>query len=311
MSEAMRLLRTDLGPDAVLLSSRRVAGGVEVTAGLDEEDGDEPLLIGPAATLPKLPRRRADAPPPSPDAASLAFHGLSTVLGDRLAGGTLEAALEARLQFARLPDGIARPILLAGPPGAGKTLTCAKLIARRVLGGHPPPFVLSADGERAGGTEQLACYARLVGATMAVALTPPAILKALARRDPSQPAFVDTPGIDPFVPDQARLLHALATATQAHVVLVLPAGLDAAEAADQARAFAAIGATHLLATRLDATRRIGSVVAAGMAGRLALTEGGTGPYASQELIRLDPSWLAARLRRRSHLEPAQFEGLPA
>jgi flagellar biosynthesis protein FlhF len=306
MTEAMRLLRQELGPDAALLSSRRVAGGVEVTAGLDEDDGEEPLLIAPAAGMAPAPLPRAKpALPMSPDAASLAFHGLPAPLSQRLLEGPLEAALEASLRFARMPDGVARPLLLAGPPGAGKTLTCAKLAARRVLAGLAPPLVVTTDGERAGAAEQLASYTRLLGATLAVALTPPALLKALARRAPGQPALIDTPGIDPFVPEQARLLASLAAATGAQIALVLPAGLDAAEANDQARAFAAIGAAYLVPTRLDVTRRIGAVLAAGVAGRLALTEAGTGNGAADGLTPLDPAWLADRLRRRSHLPPQQ------
>lgn len=304
MTEAMRLLRQELGPEAALLSTRRVAGGVEVTAGLDEEDGDEPLLIAPAAprALPPQP----PALPPCPDAASLAFHGLPAALSERLLAGPLEAALEASLRFARLPDGVARPLLLAGPPGAGKTLTCAKLAARRVLAGAAPPLVVTADGERAGAAEQLASYTRLLGATLAVAPTPGALIKALARRSEAQPAIIDTPGLDPFVPSQARLLASLVQASGAQVAMVLPAGFDAGEAADQARAFAAIGATHLVATRLDAMRRIGAVLAASVAGRLALAEAGTGPDAADGLTHIDPAWLAARLRRRGH--PAQQEG---
>jgi flagellar biosynthesis protein FlhF len=310
MTEAMRLLKQELGPDAALLSTRRVAGGVEVTAGLDEEDTDEPLLIAPVEPLKFAP---LPPPPPaivvpSPDAAALAFHGLPAALSQRLLNGPLEASLEASLRFARLPDGIDRPLLLAGPPGAGKTLTCAKLAARRVLAGHPPPMVITTDGERAGAAEQLASYTRLLGATLAVALTPATALKAMARRDPTQPVLIDTPGIDPFLPEHARMLAGLAAATQANIVLVLPAGLDAAEAADQARAFAALGATHLLPTRLDVTRRIGAALAAGAAGKLALSEAGTGPGATASLTPIDPAWLAARLRRRCHIEAAPQEG---
>ncbi|MGG5812532.1 GTP-binding protein [Falsiroseomonas sp. CW058] len=311
MAEAMRLLKQELGPDAALLSTRRVAGGIEVTAGLDEEDTEEPLLIAPLARMPAAPPPPPPpAPPPSPDAAALAFHGVPAALAERLLHGPLEASLEASFRFARLPDGIARPLLLAGPHGAGKTLTTAKIAARRVLAGHPPPLVVTTDGERAGAAEQLASYTRLLGATLAVALTQATLLKAMARRDPAQPVLIDTAGIDPFVPEQARLLAGFAAATGASVALVLPAGLDAAEAADQARAFAAIGATHLLPTRLDVTRRIGAALAAGAAGRLALCEAGTGPGATGSLIPIDPAWLAARLRRRSHLDAAPQEGHP-
>jgi flagellar biosynthesis protein FlhF len=295
MPEAMARLREELGPDAVLLSTRRVAGGVEVTAGQEPEDAEEPLLIAPAMPAPP------PLPAPSPDAAALAFHNLPPALAARLGGHALEASLEASLRFARLPDGTARPLLLCGPPGAGKTLTCAKLAARRVLAGATPPLVVTTDGERAGATEQLAAFTRVLGATLAVAPSTAAAVKALARRTPAGAALIDTPGLDPFAPAQARRLADLVQATGAAVALVLPAGLDAAEAADIARAFAALGATHLVPTRLDAARRLGAVLAAAAAANLALSEAGTGPEVAEGLMPLDTAWLAARLRRRCHL----------
>ena len=77
-------------------------------------------------------------------------------------------------------------------------------------------------------------------------------------------------------------------------MLVLPAGLDPAEAADLARAFAAAGANLLVATRLDLAHRLGGVLAAASAG-LALTEAGIGPGAADGLLPITPEWLAARL----------------
>ena len=52
-------------------------------------------------------------------------------------------------------------------------------------------------------------------------------------------------------------LTALAATARAAMVLVLPAGLDPAEAADQAQAYVAAGARLLVATRLDLARRLG------------------------------------------------------
>jgi flagellar biosynthesis protein FlhF len=304
MGDAMRALRVELGPDAVLLSSRRVAGGVEITAGLEDDEDEEPLLVAE-------PPRPSPVAQPGPDAAALAFHGVPAPLAGRLLAGGLEAALEATLRFAPIPEASGRPLMLVGPPGAGKTLSCAKLAARRVLAGSEAPLIVSADGERAGGTEQLAGYARLMGTTLAVALTPTAVAKAVARAVPGQAVLVDAPGLDPFREDQARALHELAAAARAAVLLVLPAGLDAAEASDLALAFGALGATHLLPTRLDVTRRVGSILAAAATARLFLTEAGTAPSPVDGLQSIGPAWLAARLRRRSHLEQGASQGSPA
>src|SRR4051812_17517746 len=89
MADAMAQLRAALGPDAVILDSRRVAGGVEVTAAAaraanwpdaDAPDRGEPLLIppghgpghGPGAGD---PARAPAGPSPAPD-HPLARHNL-------------------------------------------------------------------------------------------------------------------------------------------------------------------------------------------------------------------------------------------
>lgn len=272
-SLALTAVRDALGENAVVLSTRRVGGGVEVTAALDLA---EPELIEP----------EPEAPP-----SELARHNLSPGLSHAFPGPDLAAALGARLVFEPLPED--RPIMLVGPPGAGKTLTCAKLAARAKMAGHSP-LVVTADGARAGAVEQLAAFTRLLRLTLAVAAVPDALAKALRARQPGQMALVDGFGCDPFDDAQAERLLRLIRAADAIPVLVLPAGLDAEESAEIARAFHLLGARHLLPTRLDMARRLGGVLSAACVG-LALTEAGVGPQVAHGLQPLSPPWLAARL----------------
>jgi flagellar biosynthesis protein FlhF len=281
-SLALTAVREALGEDAVVLSTRRVGAGVEVTAALDLA---EPELIEP------------EPEPPPPE---LARHNLSPGLGNAFPGPDLAAALGARLAFAPLPQD--RPIMLVGPPGAGKTLTCAKLAARAKMAGHAP-LVVTADGARAGAVEQLAAFTRLLRLTLAVAAVPEALAKALHAREPGQMALVDGFGCDPFDDVQAERLLRLIRAADATPVLVLPAGLDAEESAEIARAFHLLGARHLLPTRLDISRRLGGVLSAACVG-LALTEAGIGPQVAHGLQPLSPAWLAERLAGGPHRETA-------
>lgn len=272
---ALAAVRDALGEEAVVLSTRRVGGGVEVTAALDLA---EPELIEPE-------------PDPNDTPPQLARHNLAPGLSPGFAGPDLAAALSARLSFAPLP--LDRPILLVGPPGAGKTLTCAKLAARAKMAGHAP-IVVTADGARAGAVEQLAAFTRLLRLTLAVAALPEALAKALRAREPGQMALVDGFGCDPFDAAQMERLRRLIHAADATPVLVLPAGLDAEESVELARAFQRLGARHLLPTRLDLARRLGGVLSAACTG-LALTEAGIGPQVAHGLQPLSPAWLAARL----------------
>lgn len=276
-SLALAAARDALGDEAIILDTRRVGGGVEVTAALDVA---EPLLIPPEGASAPL-----DLPP------ALARHNLPAPLALRLGQGRLGPALAAHLSFAALP--LDRPLLLVGPPGAGKTLTCAKLAARATMAGQTP-LVVTADGARAGAVEQLAAFTRLLRLTLAVAAQPEVLAKSVQRREPGQPAFLDGFGCDPFDASQAERLHRLIEAAGATPVLVLPGGLDAEESADLARAFHLLGARHMIATRLDSARRLGGVLAAAAAG-LALTEPGIGPQVARGLHPLSAEWLAARL----------------
>jgi flagellar biosynthesis protein FlhF len=194
-----------------------------------------------------------------------------------------------------LPAGQERPVLLAGPPGAGKTTTAGKFATRALLSGAPPLLVTS-DSNRAGAAEQLAAFARILGTGMAMAATTEALLKALRGRRPGQPVVIDTAGTDPFDAEEMARLSAFARAVDAEMVLVLPAGLDPAEAAEIARIYAVAGCRLLLPTRLDQARRLGSVLAAAWGGPLALTEGGIGPGPAGGLLPLTPETLAGRLR---------------
>ncbi|HJS84309.1 MAG TPA: GTP-binding protein, partial [Acetobacteraceae bacterium] len=250
MPEAMAMVRTELGPDALIVASRRVAEGVEITAALESEPP-------PAALDPERERL-------------LAYHDVLPALRPALAYGPLDAALEAALSFSSLPLAEnCRPILLAGLPGAGKTLTAARLATRLVLAGTKP-LVITIDGRRAGAVEQLAAFTRLLDIELVVASHPLTLARALTRRPPGRPVLIDAFGTDPFDPVQREEMAAFIGAAAAVVALVLPGGLHPAEAADLAETYAGIGATLLIATRLDQARRLGGVLAAAHAGRLAL-----------------------------------------
>lgn len=298
-AQALARARAELGEDALILATRRVGGEVEVTAAVGDAD-DTPI----ASIPPVSPGQTAAAW----DAAALRAHGVPEACLARLARTRpLAETIAETFRFAALPLAAGRVVILCGPPGAGKTLTTAKLATRLRLAGVTPT-VIAADGRRAGAVDQLAAFTRLLGLNLVVAPDIPRLAKAIARRAPDSPTLVDYAGTDPFSDQDGTELAALIQAVGAEAVLVLPAALDAEEAGEIAQAMASRGVRHLLPTRLDLARRLGSVLAAASAG-LALGEGGIGPGAADGLIALDPAlletWLlsapAARRRPTSEL----------
>ncbi|MBV9537634.1 MAG: hypothetical protein JOY70_01735 [Acidisphaera sp.] len=289
-AQAMGQVRRELGPEAVILRTRRLSDGVELTAALEPE---------PTAPSPVTSAAAASDRPRDSDGrdAAFAWHGLPAAAARRLAAGPLPMALSVAYRFQSLDLAPASsPVACVGTPGAGKTLTVARLAARLVLAGCMP-VVVTADGKRAGATEQLAAFTRLLGVHLLVASTPAAIGRALARRVDGAPVLIDMPGIDPFDGAEARETAALLQAAGAAVAAVLPAGLDTTEAAETASALRELGASSLVATRLDLARRVGSTLAAAEAG-LILAEAGIGPGAADGLVPMTPQFLANRLLQR-------------
>ncbi len=317
LAAAMAQIRAELGADALILSDRVRDGFVEVTAAL--EINDPPELRAPAQPRSAAedlepfvrPSRARTAPvphdAPSPTSPrpvgqnslemTLAWHGLPPALIALLTATSIEQACTRTFRYAPLPVGAEDdPLLLAGPPGSGKTLTVARLATRLVLAGQQP-MVITADGKRAGAVEQLAAFTRLLGLTLVAANTPQMLNRALGHREPGQPVLIDAPGLELEDPDQAETLQGLLASSGAAMALVLPCGLDANEAQEIARAHAALGARTLVATRTDPSRRLGGVLCAAAAAKLTLSEAGIGSGAADGLVSLTPAFLAERLQR--------------
>lgn len=259
-----------------------------------------PAAAKPAARA-AAPAQAAAQAAAGPVAIALAAHGvpraiIARLLADAPTGiDALATRLGVVFKFASLFERSSRsPILIAGPAGSGKTLTVAKLAARTVMTGGEA-HVVTTDTLNAGGIERLATFARAMRVPLDVAERPSDLARMLDRAKPEAQIIIDTPATNPFhADDLARVGEAIA-AVGADACLTLPVGLDPAEAADTAEAFGAIGCPRLIATRLDAARRLGSLLAAATAGQLSIAEAGVAPLAADGLMVLTPRLLAERL----------------
>jgi len=301
MREAMDQVREELGAEAIIVATHRSerGRGVRVTAALDRPEEDRRLAAEVAAPV---------VGPDDAAARALAWHGASEALTRELAGGgALVDALSGRFAFADLDEG-AKPIMLVGPPGAGKTTSVAKLAARAVLAGAPAALVTT-DTVRAGAVAQLEAFAAVLRQPLRSAETPEELRAAvLAARGPAQRrrVLIDTPGANPFNAAEMADLRRFLRACDVEPVLVLPAGGDAGDAAEIAAAFAACGCRKMIATRIDGARRFGSLLAAASAG-LAFTEASLTPSVAQGLRPMS----AAALARLLAEGPAQRDAVSA
>jgi flagellar biosynthesis protein FlhF len=205
----------------------------------------------------------------------------------------LAAALDASLTFAALALHGQRPVMLIGPPGAGKSIACAKLAARQALSGRGAR-VVTCDTVRAGAVAQLSSFTDLLGIPLYV-IDDAADFAEIAAD--GTPTVIDSPGTNPYNQPELDDLARFIAAANAETVLVLPAGGDAAETVDMALAFAQLGPRKLLATRLDAANRIGALLAAAEAAHLALAATSVSPFVGDGLHPINPLSLARLLLR--------------
>lgn len=294
----MRRVREALGPDAVILSTQpaEAGGGVRVTAALEDSPLEDFELADGGGGLHAI----------DDITEALAYHRFPPGLLDRLVGAaadlpasdsvmSLAGALDSEFAFAPLPAAKPpRPIMVIGPPGAGKTATTAKLCARARLKGSSPRLI-TMDTEKSGGLAQASDFAQALGLNVEQARDSEALAARLGDTPSDQLTVIDTAGANPFDDRDLSRLSGAAEAAGAGLLVVLPAGGDALESSEMALAFAGIGADRMVGTRLDIARRLGGILSAAQAGNLALMAVSTSPNIGDVLLPINPVSLARLL----------------
>lgn len=296
---AMDRVRAELGEDAVIVTVDQGSKGspVRITAAVELKAPPPPVEV----MSPPEPVR-----PPRPyDAAHLAavlrYHTTPTAVATRLqtiaASYTDDAndealgrALAEVVPFAPLDLTGDRPVLLAGLPGQGKTLTAARLAASACVRGRPCR-IITLDGTAAGAMEQMRGFCAPLDVPVLAADSPSA-LELLCRQAFDGLTIIDTAGLNPYaIADLETLAHAIKRA-RAEPVWVQAAGTDALEAAEMADIFASLGTRSMIATRLDAARRLGALLTAPIKSRIALAGFSASPFLSDPVEAATPLVLA-------------------
>lgn len=314
MQEALELVRAKLGDDAVIIDSYEEGSMVKITAAIEA-----PV----ARTNPRT------TPPPRPENTPvhrslreleeefslskdldfdffLTHHGLLentrltiTEMCDALERETpllcLAGALDSIFHFETLHnDYSARPVMLVGPPGSGKTVTAAKLASQAVLNGFNVRLV-STDTERTGGLAQLEGYANVLHVPLTEVTSPDDL--AMALREQDELIIIDTMGYNPFNTQDMADLHEWITAAEVEPILVSPAGADITDAQEIAETYSRIGVRRFIASRLDVARRFGGLIATAEKGRMAFAGASITPYLGDGIENIDALALAKLLTK--------------
>jgi flagellar biosynthesis protein FlhF len=175
-------------------------------------------------------------------------------------------------------------MMLVGLTGAGKSVTTAKLAAEALLAGMKVEIV-TLDVHKAGAFEQLSSYASIMNVPLHAARYPEDLTPFVDKVAQGVQVFVDTPGVNPFLPEDMSFLSECILLTRQAPYWILPAGGDAHETLDAAEAFKNIGVTDFFQTRSDSVRRHGALLAAMGGGDLRLSGISAGPTVGSRLIK--------------------------
>jgi flagellar biosynthesis protein FlhF len=311
LKDALRAVREELGPEALVLSTR------EVTAtGVRGFMGHREVEVTAAAERPMVP----DARHSDPDAVVTAQRSRSDRAIDQIAArleasglpidvardiakshpvsrrrgadtDSLKATLARELSTIAAGDEPYAPIeVFVGPPGVGKTTTIAKIAAQERARRGQRLALLGADGFRVGAIEQLRLYADILGSTFSAARTPDEFARALDNA--AHPLLVDTAGRSPSDDVAKEMFRVLGTRTDVRTHLVIPATASAKAAERMFQRFADARPTRVVLTRLDETDTIGPLVGVLRARQLPLSFFGTGQSVPADLQRVTPPVLA-------------------
>ncbi|NBX74343.1 MAG: GTPase [Alphaproteobacteria bacterium] len=266
LSEAMKMVREALGDDAIIVATRDdEQGGVRVTAALD--DDAKPATETPAAAP---SAKQTDENVIDRLASHLYRHGVTAALSEKLlatamhysgddASLALAAACDAHLKFKPLFQTADRkPIIFVGPPGAGKTLSTAKIATQAKIQ-NKPVCVMTTDTIRAGGVEQLSSFTKLLKVPLLQIEDTNALKDALSVHQ-NDMVIIDTAGRNPFDAADLRELKSILGTAALTITMVLPASYDTQDGAEIAAIFKELGAGSLLITRVDMARRLGSML---------------------------------------------------
>src|SRR3989338_1874194 len=275
MNEAMDLIRKEMGPHAVIVSSVDAKTGVEVTAALDTNDENEALSQAPVGEvgsalfrlnqlfllceLHRLTERFRD-------------HWLETVAsyGQTQEDVVAEAlstlvAFDHKLLF---EPSYKEPLVFIGPHGSGKTVSLTKTAIMYLTQGYNVRL-FTTDTSKASAYLQLKTYADAMGKDVECVATRDELRKLFANAS-GEIILIDTPGINPYDAQELYQIKDILSGLPARTFLTLPAGLDAKESSEIADRMSQLRPNALIVTRCDCAKNLSGPLSAAYDANLAL-----------------------------------------
>ncbi|WP_339937324.1 flagellar biosynthesis protein FlhF [Undibacterium luofuense] len=185
---------------------------------------------------------------------------------------------------------------IVGPTGVGKTTTTAKLAARCVMRHGPSKLALiTTDGYRIGGFEQLRIYGKILGVMVHAVKDETDLRIALEELKGKHTVLIDTVGVsqrDKMVTDQVAMLSAAGTDVKR--LLCLNATCTGETLSEVVRAYQGGGLAGCILTKLDEAATIGGALDIAIRQRLALYYVASGQRVPEDLHVANKQYLIDR-----------------
>ena len=204
---------------------------------------------------------------------------------------------------------------MVGPTGVGKTTTTAKLAARCVMRhGAGKLALITTDGYRIGGYEQLRIYGKILGVMVHSVKDETDLRIALDELRNKHTVLIDTVGMgqrDKMVAEQVAMLQGVGT--QVKRLLCLSATSNGETLNEVARSYVGDGLAGCIITKLDEAATIGSVLDVIIRQKLRLYYVANGQRVPEDLHVANQHYLvdrAFKLKRETAPFQYQDEELP-
>ena len=335
MPEAIKMIKNDLGDDAVILSTRKIAGQnghktLEITAAIDKTP-DNKANSPTQQNHTKMAAERQGAQ--SADAITQALQHAqtgSTAQSDN-GGDTLAERLIAHGVNPDITQRIDKAVTALMETGFGEEdgleMVLSKMItfetpADILQKGRPLVFVgptgagktttlaklavsermhghkvalVSMDTYKIGGIEQLNIYADALKENLHVAGKEKDFRDIVKDLTEYDLVLADCAGANPFEGSRLQDTQKQIKEVQAATSLVLPGNMNSAEMAALPRAFSPLKPAHLMFTKLDETIFLGGLVNTAIQSGLPVCFVTDGQKVPQDLMQIDAKSLSRRL----------------
>jgi flagellar biosynthesis protein FlhF len=199
---------------------------------------------------------------------------------------------------------------LVGPTGVGKTTTTAKLAARCVMRhGAGKLALITTDGYRVGGFEQLRIYGKILGVMVHSVKDEADLRIALAEMKNKHTVLIDTAGAgqrDQMVAEQVAMLSGADTPVKR--ILCMPATSTGETLNEVVRAYKGDGLAGAIITKLDEAATIGAVLDVIIRQKLQLQYIANGQRVPEDLHLARPNFLIDRaFKMKRETAPFQYQ----